>query len=497
MSTPLPRVSRAWSTFGIGLGSLVAVAGCGDATEAGGGEEETLVAVERAPLSGNDCRKGYDCASPTVHYSGRFVGENGCGSARCGQGEGDCDGNADCKAGMACVFHRGGFFGLQVDRDYCWPAADVCRDLGPCSAGEGDCDDTVGKQGPRQCAEGAVCNEGAGSEVCTTRPPEDLGSVLDDFTVTAPGWTAAVFDHEGLVAIGSRGRARADVAGNFLNDDRVLIASNTKAMTGALALVLDRLSASIDFSTTPYPAYHGMRPEYFGVALDDFLGHRSGVAADPALPPDNLSLKSQRILVSQTALAAPPVTPIGQFSYGNLNYLIAASLLEITYGGTYENLMVDKIFRPLGMDSCAFGVPERVMGHTLRSAGPPIQWNVITAPPARVFNSAGLISCSLKDWGKFLREYIRYDKSALLPPSSYDKIFNSTTGYEAGFFLVDPSWSDEPYLGHAGWFNNHSIVYVSPKDDIAIIVFANADPPGMDSQLEAVARRLGELYAAP
>lgn len=492
--TRLLRASRAWSTCGIGLCGLLASAGCGDATEAGG-EVETVPAVERASLSGADCRKGYGCANPTVRHPGRFVGENGCGSARCDKGEGDCDSNADCKAGLACVFHRGGFFGLQVDRDYCWPAADVCRDLGPCSAGEGDCDDSVGKQGPRQCAEGTVCDEVDGSEVCTTRPPEDLGPVLDDFTVTAPGWTAAVFDHEGLVAIGSRGLARADVPNSILNnDDRVLLASNSKAMTGALALVLDRLSASIDFSTTPYPAYHGMRPEYSGVALDDYLGHRSGVAANPApYPPDTLALKSQRVLVSQTALASPPVTAIGQFSYGNLNYMIAASLLEITYGSSYETLMVERIFRPLGMDTCFFGMPPRVMGHTVKSAGPPIQWNVITTTNPRVFNSAARISCSLKDWGKLLREYIRYDNSALLPPSSYDKILNSTRAYEAGFYLKGPSWSAEPYLYHNGAVDNYSIVWVSPNDDIAIIVFANAGVP--DSQLQAVAKRLGGIYA--
>jgi CubicO group peptidase (beta-lactamase class C family) len=173
--------------------------------------------------------------------------------------------------------------------------------------------------------------------------------------------------------------------------------------------------------------------------------------------------------------------------------MIAASLLELTYGNTYETLMVDRIFRPLGMDSCTFGVPPRVMAHKQRSAGPPIQWTVITTTNPRVFNSAARISCSLKDWGKFLREYIRYDNSALLPPSSYAKILNSTRGYEAGFVLGDPNWSDEPYLFHNGSVDNYSIVWVSPTDDIAIIVFANAPVP--DSQLQAIATPLGGMYA--
>ena len=154
--------------------------------------------------------------------------------------------------------------------------------------------------------------------------------------------------------------------------------------------------------------------------------------------------------------------------------MVAASLLESIYGSTYETLIVDHVFRPLGMDSCSFTMPERVMGHTVRSAGPPILWNVIPPSIPKIWNSAGRITCSLKDWGKFLREYIRYDNSALLPASSYDKILKSGTGYEAGFWVLDPSFSNEPYLFHNGIYESYSIVWVSPNDDIAIIVFANA-----------------------
>ncbi len=82
----------------------------------------------------------------------------------CGVGEGDCD-NGQCETGLTCAQNVGANYGFPAVIDVCeqpaggcpWPLghAHYCRDCGPCSAGEGDCDNG-------QCASGLTCAQDVG-----------------------------------------------------------------------------------------------------------------------------------------------------------------------------------------------------------------------------------------------------------------------------------------------------------------------------------------------
>ena len=106
----------------------------------------------------------------------------------CDAGEGDCDGNAECNAGLMCVNDVGANYGFDPIIDVCetppscpWPLghAHYCRDCGPCDAGEGDCD------GNAECNPGLMCVNDVGAnygfdpiiDVCETPPscPWPLG----------------------------------------------------------------------------------------------------------------------------------------------------------------------------------------------------------------------------------------------------------------------------------------------------------------------------------
>ena len=67
----------------------------------------------------------------------------------CSSGQGDCDYDSECKSGLICVDDVGANYGWHQDIDVCqssncalWPVGHLnyCRDCGPCVAGEGDCD---------------------------------------------------------------------------------------------------------------------------------------------------------------------------------------------------------------------------------------------------------------------------------------------------------------------------------------------------------------------
>jgi hypothetical protein len=112
-----------------------------------------------------------------------FCSEPGCGP--CAVGQGDCDSDADCNPGLVCAFNQGAKYGLPGNMDVCEPRGEAvclkavgdwgyCADplCGPCDEGQGDCDSDA------ECAAGLVCSFNSGEgfnlpsnmDVCVTPP---------------------------------------------------------------------------------------------------------------------------------------------------------------------------------------------------------------------------------------------------------------------------------------------------------------------------------------
>ena len=115
-----------------------------------------------------------------------------CVTRTCGVGQGDCD-PGQCADGLVCAADVGSQYGLPAHYDVCEmpsgagsPNPDLCRDYGPCGAGQGDCD-------PGQCEAGLVCAADVGSQyglpaiydVCEV--PNDTLTQAPDPHFCAPG----------------------------------------------------------------------------------------------------------------------------------------------------------------------------------------------------------------------------------------------------------------------------------------------------------------------
>lgn len=99
-----------------------------------------------------------------------FCSDPSCGP--CTLGQGDCDSNAECVAGLICLKNAGASVGLYRDLDVCGPAsaAPACtltngewqycstQGCGPCGVGKGDCDSDA------DCAAGLVCASNTGAK---------------------------------------------------------------------------------------------------------------------------------------------------------------------------------------------------------------------------------------------------------------------------------------------------------------------------------------------
>ena len=102
------------------------------------------------------------------------------------------------------------------------------------------------------------------------------------------------------------------------------------------------------------------------MTLEQVLAHRAGLPSgnDPGLILDRGIVEStktvhqlRQILVA-SQLSRDPTTPPGsKWTYSNVGYIIVGAALEKVTGGSWEDLMREHIFRPLGITSGGFGAP--------------------------------------------------------------------------------------------------------------------------------------------
>jgi D-alanyl-D-alanine carboxypeptidase len=483
------RYLRNSLSVGLVLTSLVAAGACGQQSWIDDDEE---VEHSSNALSDSDCAAGNGCASPTWTYAvtPQWPSDWGkstyCDGRKCKKGEGDCDSDSECEAGLSCVANRGAFVGLPSDYEICWPTDHVCKQLGPCSDGEGDCDSFPGEQGPRQCVENTVCQEEGTVDRCRARTPEDLNSYLAGVTVTAPGMGAAVFDIDGMFAIGVRGVRKSGESALIQKSDRFHLGSNTKAMTATLAAVLDSKGLidwdKIDNWHSKLAAYAG------GVSLFNVLGHRAGFPSNISSSQTAATIAARHQYTTTAWTTTPGGTP-GLYLYSNTGYIVAADNMEHQTGVRYEDMMKTYVWGPLGMSSCGWGSPPSIWGHDRVLMPAPGGLLIPTWVPTQndnppIYDSAGAAHCKLEDYGKFLREHLRgpSDRSALLPQSYYDRMHQDSLAglghYQAGWIVG--SYDGVYALYHDG-SNTHNYVttVVVPERNIAVVVFANFAGDGL------------------
>jgi hypothetical protein len=81
----------------------------------------------------------------------------------CANDRGDCDSDSECVAGLTCTMDIGAEYGWDPGIDVCTAQLpnghpDYCRLLGPCEAGEGDCDSDA------ECLRGLICGRDNGAD---------------------------------------------------------------------------------------------------------------------------------------------------------------------------------------------------------------------------------------------------------------------------------------------------------------------------------------------
>src|SRR5690348_12534740 len=125
-----------------------------------------------------------------------------------------------------------------------------------------------------------------------------------------------------------------------------------------------------------------MHPVWEKVTLRQVLAHRAGLRLEPdglgvsnemVLPPRARlgTLPQQRLEIAKQALSRPPrIPPDTKIYYSNVGYVLAGAVLEQLTGRAWEELMRERLFQPLGINTGGFGPPgiadktEQAWGHS-------------------------------------------------------------------------------------------------------------------------------------
>jgi CubicO group peptidase (beta-lactamase class C family) len=177
-------------------------------------------------------------------------------------------------------------------------------------------------------------------------------------------------------------------------------------------------------------------------------------------------------------------------------------MAERAADASWEDLMRERLFKPLGMASAGFGAlakggkdrqpwPHDRKGRPLNPANP-----FSDNPPW--MGPAATVHCSLGDWGKFVADQLRGARGerTLLRPETYRKLHS--TPFADHFYTVG-GWGGDPkdkrvgglVLEHDGSNTmNFATAWLAPGRDFAVLVAANQGMPAGAEGCHAARREI-------
>lgn len=308
-----------------------------------------------------------------------------------------------------------------------------------------------------------------------------LTKVVNDGKV--PGMIAAIISGEGVVAIASAGERKAGSGEAFTTNDVVHLGSCGKAMTATMLATLVE-EGKLCWNTKLIEAIPKLKnrihTDYYNITLWQLLTHRAGIPKNPTDEGafSSKEIKKRRLAILEDNFKSPATYEIDQFHYSNFGYIIAACMAEQITGLSWEVLMKQRLFDPLGMSSAGFGNPnknestDQPWGHKKYVW----KWWPSEAYYDEAIGPAGRVYCSIADWAKFISLQLT-EENSILEKEYLNKLITPVGShfYAGGWGVADHDWAKGITFNHAGsneiWYAS---VLVTPKLDRAFVVATNS-----------------------
>lgn len=314
-----------------------------------------------------------------------------------------------------------------------------------------------------------------------------------------PAMGGASFTNDGVVAMAAVGVRKSGTTIPVTVNDLWHLGSNAKAMTATLAgtFVAEHKLAWDDKIITYFPELADKIPASIkDITIAQVLSHQAGLS-------ENLSLWSRAFLSGSPSeqrqqavklILEYPASAPGTYHYANNDYILIGAILEKISGKPWEDLIRERLFTPLHMDSAGFGGtgtigkidqpwPHFASGLPAPSNGPGTDNSPYMGP-------AGTVHCSMTDWAKFLADQMRggSGRPALLPPDIYTKIQTRgpNSDYGFGWMIEQREWTGGKMLFHNGSNTmNYSACWLGPPKGLGVLVCINQGGENFQAANEA------------
>ena len=307
------------------------------------------------------------------------------------------------------------------------------------------------------------------------------------------------------VGVGRLGRADA-----VLQSDRFHLGSLTKAVTATLLAVLvedGRLQWQSTVDSIFPELAATLDEDYRGITLEQLLRHRAGLPTFTdlgefdALPTWPGSPTERRAAFTAYLLSRHPASKVGDYSYSNAGYAVAAAMAERVTGKRWEDLVVGRLLEPLGMKAGlgwpAAEAPEQPWGHWLVDGHlAPHDPNAGYRLP-NLIQPAGDLNASLPDYALFLQLHLRglQGQESFLSADTFAHVHQSIDGYALGWEVIDTDGTPVSlHFGSAGTF--YAIAAIVPELDLGVFVVTNAGHPAARDAVEWTANVAAKIWAA-
>jgi len=310
-----------------------------------------------------------------------------------------------------------------------------------------------------------------------------------------PGIIAASVGPDGVIESAAAGVRKRGSTDAVTTDDQFSLGSNSKSFTATLAAVLVDDDV-IDWSTTissvwpDQPVHAGFK----NVTLEQLLAHAGGLQGDlPGTSPEWASFFAERYKPEQErarmcalVLTKPPEGTVGKHAYSNLGYVIAAAMLEERGKKPFEQLMRDRVFKPLGMNDTEFHSAKKLKrekapilwGH--KASGDPIKPGEPGSENPTVYAGCGTIRTTIADWAKYVGWHLKESAGPVLKSDETLRHLHEgvadggAPGQSYGFGWIQFKSPFGRTLQHAGNnTNQYSLVWVMPDTKRATVVITN------------------------
>jgi CubicO group peptidase (beta-lactamase class C family) len=345
----------------------------------------------------------------------------------------------------------------------------------------------------------------------------DLSPTLEQLRsqADAVGIVAGAIQNGSLVAIGSAGLRKAGTQTKLRTSDSLLLGSCTKSFTATLvARLVD--AGKFSFDLTVAQVFPELSPSakstYGSITVAQLLGHRSGLS-DIAILPTSLtdlpqgfpSLKGSPAAVRARFVpyvfsSAPSSTPGTDWEYSNIGYAMVAAMLERKLKTSYESLMSNWVFKPLGLSSARVAYPTTVTGHQPDGTpNPPSQRDPMALAPA------GFISINISDWAKYLAIHLGQQVKGkdFLKPATLQRLHTPLpgtvpdavgSGYALGWATLDNN--GQTLLTHDGDDARSFVAncLLNPNNKSAVLLLINQTGNKADTLLGSATQSLAQQY---